>query len=98
MNGVAARITFNHGAGLAAPRIRAAAPFDLILANILAEPLVTLAPDIRRATARGAHVVLSGLLVREAARVLAAYRAQGFALVAHQRHDGWSALTLGKRA
>ncbi len=46
----------------------------------------------------GAVVVLSGLLTREAARVLAAYRAQGFALLAHRRYDGWSTLTLSKRA
>jgi ribosomal protein L11 methyltransferase len=56
-----------------------------------------LSPDIRRAAAPGATVVLSGLLNREAARVLAAYRAQGFALLSHRRVDGWSTLTLLKR-
>jgi ribosomal protein L11 methyltransferase len=97
VNRVAARVAFTSGAGLAAPAIRNAAPFDLIVANILAGPLVALAPDIRRGAAPGAAVVLSGLLTREAAQVLAAYRAQGFALDAHRRYDGWSTLTLTKR-
>jgi ribosomal protein L11 methyltransferase len=98
VNRVTAQTTFVCGPGLSVPLVRNAAPFDLILANILAEPLVTLAPDIRRAAAPGSAVILSGLLNREAPRVLAAYRAQGFSLAAHQRHDGWSALTLFKRS
>jgi len=97
VNGVGARIGFRHGPGLDDPAIQRAGPFDLVLANILAEPLIEMAPDIRRATARGGSVVLSGLLTREAPRVLAAYGAQGFVLRAHERHDGWSALTLVKR-
>jgi ribosomal protein L11 methyltransferase len=97
VNRVGPRIAFTCGAGLSAPEIRRAAPFDLVVANILAEPLVSLAPDIRRAAMPGAVVVLSGLLTREAARVLAAYRAQGFALLSHRRYDGWSTLTLSKR-
>jgi len=43
-------------------------------------------------------VLLSGLLSREAARVGAAYAAQGFALVSHRRYDGWSTLLLANRA
>lgn len=98
VNRVGARIAFVCGPGVSAPAVRKAAPFDLIVANILAEPLVTLAPDIRRVAEAGAAVVLSGLLTREAARVLAAYRAQGFALVSHRRTDGWSTLTVVKRS
>lgn len=97
VNRVGQRIRFTCGAGVAAPAVRRAAPFDLVVANILAEPLVTLAPDIRRVTEDGGLVLLSGLLTREAPRVLAAYRAQGFSLLAHRRVDGWSALTLEKR-
>lgn len=96
-NRVGARIRFICGPGVSAPAICKAAPFDLIVANILAEPLVALAPDIRNVAEKGATVVLSGLLVREAPRVLAAWRAQGFALARHQRYDGWSTLTLVKR-
>jgi len=91
------QIDFICGPGVSSPRVREAAPFDLIVANILAGPLVQLAPDIRRAASTGAVVILSGLLNREAPRVLAAYYAQGFALVTHKRYDGWSTLTLIKR-
>lgn len=98
VNRVGARIRFVCGPGVASPEIRNAAPFDLIVANILAEPLVSLAPDIRRVADPHAVVVLSGLLTREAPRVLAAYRAQGFALAQHRRYDGWSTLTLVKHA
>lgn len=97
VNHVAGRIAFVTGPGVSSPAIRSAAPFDLIVANILAGPLITLAPDLRRVAVPGAVVVLSGLLTREAARVLAAYRAHGFALSAHRRYDGWSTLTLLKR-
>lgn len=97
VNRVSRQTTFVCGAGTAVPLVRNAAPYDLVLANILAEPLVSLAPDVRRVSAPGATVILSGLLNREAPRVLAAYRAQGFALAEHCRHDGWSALTLFKR-
>jgi ribosomal protein L11 methyltransferase len=96
VNRVGQRIRFTCGAGVAATPVRRAAPFDLVIANILAEPLVTLAPAIRRVAEPGAAVVLSGLLTREAPRVLAAYRAQGFAVAAHRRIDGWSTLTLQK--
>ncbi|MCC7252860.1 50S ribosomal protein L11 methyltransferase [Hyphomicrobium sp.] len=98
VNRVAERISFVCGDGVSAPEIRRAAPFDLIFANILAGPLVALAPDIRRVAVPGAVIVLSGLLTREAARVLAAYLAHGFALLSHRRYDGWSTLTLAKRA
>lgn len=97
VNRVGARLRFCCGAGVAEPSVRRAAPFDLVVANILAEPLVSLAPDIRGVAAEGATVLLSGLLTREAPRVLAAYRAQGFHLVSHRRIDGWSTLTLAKR-
>jgi ribosomal protein L11 methyltransferase len=97
-NGSEGRIAFHCGAGVALPRIRQAAPFDLIIANILAGPLVQLAPELRRHTTAGGLVLLSGLLDREAARVSATYRAQGFALVAHRRYDGWSTLLLVNRA
>jgi ribosomal protein L11 methyltransferase len=52
---------------------------------------------MRRAAETGAVVVLSGILTREAPNVLAAYRAQGFALSSHRRYDGWSTLALVKR-
>lgn len=91
------RIEFVCGDGVDDPEILSRAPFDLIIANILAKPLIMLSPDVRRSAEKGGIVVLSGLLTREAPAVMAAYRAQGFAIVDHRRHDGWSALTLVKR-
>jgi ribosomal protein L11 methyltransferase len=80
--------------GYAAPALRRAAPFDLILANILADPLIELAPDLRRHLAPAGHAVLSGLLDRQADEVVAAHRRQGLRLL-HRRDIGpWTTLLL----
>jgi ribosomal protein L11 methyltransferase len=68
--------------------------YDLIFANILAKPLRLLAPTIAAAAAPGAELVLSGLLARDVAGVLSAYRAQGFALAERGDIDGWATLVL----
>lgn len=94
-NGVAGRIRMRVAEGLPRGRIRDGS-YDLILANILADPLVALAPDVARALAPGGVAVLSGLLVRQAERVIAAYLARGFAVVDHRRLSGWSTVTLLK--
>lgn len=82
--------------GLGHPIIRQGGPYDLVVANILARPLMLLSRDIIRATAPGGLIILSGLLVQQEAMVLGAYRMQGFSLRAKQRRDGWSALLLGR--
>lgn len=68
--------------GIDHPAIRHRAPYDLVIANILAGPLITLAPDIASVTAPGGHAILAGLIARQMEPVLAAYRAQGFRLAA----------------
>ena len=55
-------IEFVCGDGVDDPEIRRRAPFDLIIANILAKPLIMLSPDVRRSAGKGGIVVLSGLL------------------------------------
>ena len=90
------RIAFACASGLHHPWLRHAAPFDLVIANILAGPLCTLAPDIRRAVRPRSALVLSGILCPEAPQVIAAYMAQGFALQTHRRTSGWSTLTFVK--
>ncbi|MEK9945917.1 MAG: 50S ribosomal protein L11 methyltransferase, partial [Alphaproteobacteria bacterium] len=55
----------------------AAGPFDLIIANILAKPLAALAPAVTRHAAPGAWIILSGILISQAAQVAAAYRGAG---------------------
>lgn len=79
------------------PSIRHRAPYDLLIANILAGPLITLAPDIAAATAQGARIILAGLIARQMDAVLAAYRAQGFRLIARGGSAEWPCLMLIKR-
>jgi ribosomal protein L11 methyltransferase len=96
-NGVGRRIVLACARGLAHPSLRHAAPFDLVIANILAAPLRDLAAALGKALRRGGVLVLSGLLDPEAPAVTAAYTAQGFALLEHRRIAGWSTLTLSRR-
>jgi len=79
------------------PAIRRRAPYDLVVANILAGPLITLAPDIAAATAPGGRAILAGLIARQMEPVLAAYRARGFRLVARGGSAEWPCLLLVKR-
>lgn len=79
------------------PAIRHRAPYDLLIANILAGPLITLAPDIAAATAPGGHAILAGLIARQMEPVLAAFHAQGFRFVARGGSAEWPCLLLVKR-
>lgn len=97
LNSVGGRITTLCGNGLELPALRRAQPFDLVIANILAGPLIGLAGPIARALANGGALVLSGLLTHQAPSVLAAYNAQGISLASHARINGWSTLVLQKR-
>ena len=80
--------------GLAHPAIRARAPFDLLCANILAAPLVKLAPGLAAVLAPHGLAVLSGLLRDQENLVLSYYRAQGLVLRRILRDGPWSALVL----
>jgi ribosomal protein L11 methyltransferase len=80
--------------GFSAPQFGTAGPFDLVLANILANPLRQLATPMARHLAPSALVILSGLLTPQAASVVAAYRARGLVPVRHLRIEGWSSLLL----
>jgi ribosomal protein L11 methyltransferase len=80
--------------GFSAPQFAAAGPFDLVLANILANPLRQLATPMARHLAPSALVILSGLLTHQAASVIAAYRARGLVPLRHLRIEGWSSLLL----
>jgi len=82
------------GAGFRAAHIAEGAPYDLIFANILARPLVTLMPGIRRNLAPGGNALLSGLLDEQANGVLAAARAQNLRLVRRFALEGWVTLIL----
>lgn len=93
-NDVGKLITVIEAAGLEHRQIAAAAPFDLVVANILAGPLTTLAPAIARVTLHGATIILSGILAHQARRVVAAYRAQGMVLRRKLQRKEWSTLVL----
>ena len=80
--------------GFSAPQFAGRAPFDLVLANILANPLRQMATPMARHLAPSALVILSGLLPHQAQSVIAAYRARGLVLVRQLRIEGWSSLLL----
>ena len=92
LNGAGALVEVVTADGLAAPAIRAYAPFDLVFANILLKPLQRLASPLAQIVARGGHVVLSGLLTTQANAALAAYRA--LSLERRIEIDGWTTLIL----
>lgn len=93
-NGVSTRIDTLVATGLRHPAIAARAPFELVTANILAAPLLSLAPSIAEAVAAGGYLILSGILVQQAREVGARYMAQGFRLVARYPLDEWSTLLM----
>jgi ribosomal protein L11 methyltransferase len=80
--------------GFSAPQFAQYGPFDLVLANILANPLRQLAGPMSAHLAPSALVILSGLLTHQAGSVVAAYRARGLVPVKHLRIEGWSSLLL----
>ena len=97
LNGVGRRIGALCADGFGAPAIRRFKPFDLIIANILAGPLIELSKPMARALGPGGVVLLSGLLTPQAPSVLAAYASQGLSCASHARINGWSTLVLQKR-
>lgn len=97
LNGVGDRITTLCANGLNAPVLRRSPAFDLVIANILAGPLIELSGPIARSLAHRGALVLSGLLTHQAPSVIAAYNAQGMSLASHARINGWSTLVLQKR-
>lgn len=95
-NAVAPQVRAICADGLRPPAIRAEAPFDLVVANILAPPLRRMAGDVAAVLAPGGRLVLSGFLVREGGAVLAAYRGRGLRLSRRIVVDGWLTLILAR--
>ena len=83
--------------GMEHPLLQARGPYDLIIANILAGPLIGLAPDFARHMVPGGHLVLAGLLEAQEAQVRRAARAAGLRLAARLVNGDWSILWLRKR-
>jgi ribosomal protein L11 methyltransferase len=80
--------------GFSAPEFAKHRPFDLVLANILANPLRQMATQMARHLAPSALVILSGLLPHQAQGVIAAYRVRGLVLKRHLQIEGWSSLLM----
>ena len=93
-NGVAGRVEALRADGLDHRSIAMAAPYPLIVANILARPLMTLARPLAAALDDGGFAVLSGLLADQEAQVLGAYRRCGLTLVRRITLNGWRTLVL----
>jgi ribosomal protein L11 methyltransferase len=102
LNGVrlgarAGELTITVADGMDHPLLAARGPYDLIAANILAGPLIQLAPRFAGALATGGSLLLAGLLATQEAPLRAAYRRAGFRLAARTLHGDWSILWLRKR-
>jgi ribosomal protein L11 methyltransferase len=89
-----ARARMVHADGLDHRAVRQDAPYDLVFANILARPLVSLASPIREALKPGGVAILSGLLRSQERMVLAAYLSRGYRLVFRIRRDAWACLVV----
>jgi ribosomal protein L11 methyltransferase len=93
-NGVQPLVRAVSGPGYRSRAVARAGPYDLIVANILARPLIAMAGELARHLAPGGWAVLSGLLERDGRRVLAAHQAHGLRLVHWVPRDRWLTLAL----
>lgn len=84
-------------AGVNHPIIQTRAPYDLLIANILAGPLIELAPSLCAVIEEGGTLILAGLLDTQADRVIAAYRRQGMRIADRIDNGQWPTLRLRKR-
>lgn len=93
-NGVGPFVTALPAKGFVHPGLRARAPYDLILANILARPLVSLAPAFRAHLRPGGTLILSGTLRTQENMVAGAMRMQGLKLVSRKPKGDWVTLRM----
>jgi ribosomal protein L11 methyltransferase len=98
LNGTGDLVQMIRATGFSAPEFAERGPFDLVLANILANPLRQMATPMARHLAPSALVILSGLLPHQAQSVIAAYRARGLVLKRQLIVEGWSSLLMQRVA
>lgn len=94
LNRCSPKLSYLAGDGYKHAMVARTGPYDLIIANILARPLMRMAKHLARVRARGGVGVLSGLLKGQERMVLSAHRMQGMVLTDAVRRNGWSALTI----
>lgn len=93
-NGLTGRVECVEAVGFDHPLLDRAAPYDLVFANILKQPLIDLAPDMARHIAPGGRAILSGILETQIAEVVVAYEAQGFAVESRDILGEWAVLVV----
>jgi len=93
-NGLSDSVQVIEAAGFDHADLAAAAPFDLVFANILKGPLIALAPDMQAHISVGGQAILSGILNPQADEVIARYEAEGFTLDSRAEHGDWTTLVL----
>jgi ribosomal protein L11 methyltransferase len=96
-NGLGASIAFETAPGFHSTAFRRHGPFDLIIANILARPLMSMAPQLVRNLLPGGMVILSGILASQRWKVLAAYNGQDLAHIRTIWRNGWVTILLQKK-
>ena len=94
LNGVGEYVVTATAEGFQHPIFRSYTPFDLIVANILANPLIELAPSLKAHLASSGSIVLSGILESQHDAVVTAYQAQGLTHIKTLRREGWVAIHL----
>ncbi len=83
--------------GYQAKEISQNGPYDLIISNILAQPLIEMAPDLAANLAINGMAILSGLMNYQEQEVIAAHEKAGLNLKSRKEHDGWSVLQFSKQ-
>ena len=84
------------GNGYNTPAVSQNAPYDLVLSNILARPLIEMAPDMARCLCPGGHAVISGFVDNQQDWVLAEHQKQGLLPVKTYSIENWRAALLQK--
>jgi ribosomal protein L11 methyltransferase len=92
LNGVAHKVRIARSIGYRSDIVRRMAPFDLIVANVLARPLIKMAAETSATVTVGGHVILSGLVIGDAAWVTAHHRARGLRLLRRYVDEDWATL------
>lgn len=93
-NGLQDKVACVEAAGFGHPDLASRAPYDLVFANILKQPLIHLAPDMAKSLAPGGYAILSGILTRQAQEVIDVYKDQGFDVYMQNDIGDWVTLML----
>ena len=96
-NGCAGTVSVAESAGYASAVVQSPMPYDLLVANILARPLIAMAPDAAASLTAGGYAILSGILSEQAEMVQDAYESAGFAQSNRLDFDDWTTLVLARQ-